>query len=124
MCGASFTCGPEDGEEKCWRDALPQVPLVGSEEQGCLCPKCLSEAISNLNAPDAGSESLTKTDETSQASLIEGEDYYCEGEMLVFTARYHLRRGYCCQSGCRHCPYQEDDEKAVDDIQMSKRSSP
>ena len=37
--------------------------------------------------------------------LIELEDYYYEGEMIVFTARYHLLRGYCCQSGCRHCPY-------------------
>jgi hypothetical protein len=37
--------------------------------------------------------------------LIEGEDYYREGAALVFTARYHLRRGYCCGSGCRHCPF-------------------
>ena len=33
------------------------------------------------------------------------EDYYFEGEYMVFTAAYHLRRGYCCGSGCRHCPY-------------------
>ncbi|MEO0903077.1 MAG: DUF5522 domain-containing protein, partial [Bacteroidota bacterium] len=19
--------------------------------------------------------------------------------------QYHLKRGYCCESGCRHCPY-------------------
>lgn len=24
---------------------------------------------------------------------------------LVFTRLKHLRRGYCCKSGCRHCPY-------------------
>lgn len=24
---------------------------------------------------------------------------------MVFTERYHLRRGVCCGSGCRHCPY-------------------
>jgi hypothetical protein len=23
----------------------------------------------------------------------------------VFTAKYLLNRGYCCRSGCRHCPY-------------------
>jgi hypothetical protein len=28
-----------------------------------------------------------------------------EGGALVFTARYHLRRGYCCENRCRHCPY-------------------
>lgn len=33
------------------------------------------------------------------------EDFYYEGAYLVFTAAYHLKRGYCCNSGCRHCPY-------------------
>ncbi len=33
------------------------------------------------------------------------EDYYFEGALMVFTAAYHLKRGYCCGSGCRHCPY-------------------
>ncbi|WP_255474200.1 DUF5522 domain-containing protein [Pontibacter qinzhouensis] len=38
--------------------------------------------------------------------LKEGEDYYLnEQGLLVFTARYHLKRGYCCQNGCKHCPY-------------------
>jgi len=37
--------------------------------------------------------------------LIEGEDYYFEDGLMVLTARYHLRRGYCCEQGCRHCPY-------------------
>jgi hypothetical protein len=38
--------------------------------------------------------------------LKEGEDYYLnEQGLMVFTAKYHLKRGYCCQSGCRHCPY-------------------
>jgi len=33
------------------------------------------------------------------------EDFYMDGEFLVFTAAYHLKRGYCCNSNCRHCPY-------------------
>jgi hypothetical protein len=37
--------------------------------------------------------------------IVEGVDYYVEDGRWVFTARYHLRRGYCCGSGCRHCPY-------------------
>ncbi|RDI94732.1 hypothetical protein DV704_10550 [Meiothermus sp. QL-1] len=37
--------------------------------------------------------------------LREGEDYYLEGGLWVFTESYHLKRGYCCGSGCRHCPY-------------------
>jgi len=36
---------------------------------------------------------------------LEAGDYYLEGPNIVFTAQYHLKRGYCCGSGCRHCPY-------------------
>ncbi len=67
-------------------------------------------AVALLNSvpePEAVSNASIKTSETPQASLVEGEDYYQEGTFVVFTARYHLRRGYCCRSGCRHCPYGE-----------------
>ena len=33
------------------------------------------------------------------------EDYYYEKGFMVFTAAYHLKRGYCCKNLCRHCPY-------------------
>jgi hypothetical protein len=36
---------------------------------------------------------------------LEPEDYYFEGPNMVFTEAYHLKRGSCCGSGCRHCPY-------------------
>ncbi|MFN4975489.1 MAG: DUF5522 domain-containing protein [Bacteroidota bacterium] len=26
--------------------------------------------------------------------------------MTVFTQQYHLKKGYCCGHGCRHCPYE------------------
>jgi hypothetical protein len=34
-------------------------------------------------------------------------DYYMDDQsgLMVLTEAYHLKRGYCCQSGCRHCPY-------------------
>jgi hypothetical protein len=36
----------------------------------------------------------------------EVEDYYITPEgYKCFTEKYHLKRGYCCKSGCRHCPY-------------------
>lgn len=41
----------------------------------------------------------------SQHALEEGENYYLEGESIVFTTSYLRKRGYCCQNGCRHCPY-------------------
>lgn len=37
------------------------------------------------------------------------EDYYLTEEgFIVFTEKYHLKRGYCCQSNCRHCPYRTE----------------
>lgn len=33
------------------------------------------------------------------------EEYYFEKNLMIFTEAYHLNRGYCCKSGCRHCPY-------------------
>ena len=33
------------------------------------------------------------------------ELYYLENGKVVFTPEYHLKRGDCCGSGCRHCPY-------------------
>jgi len=41
------------------------------------------------------------------AALQLGEDYYYDGPYLVFTTQYHLKRGSCCNSGCRHCPYRK-----------------
>lgn len=32
-------------------------------------------------------------------------DWYLENGLLVSTAAFHLKRGFCCGSGCRHCPY-------------------
>lgn len=51
------------------------------------------------------SETLTDKAQTDSSSALSQEDFYYEGEYLVFTAAYHLKRGYCCNSGCRHCPY-------------------
>ncbi len=44
-----------------------------------------------------------------EPELREGKDFYMDGPYLVFTADYHRKRGYCCGSGCRHCPYSENE---------------
>lgn len=36
---------------------------------------------------------------------LQPEDFYYENGLIVFTAAYHAKRGYCCNSGCRHCPF-------------------
>jgi hypothetical protein len=38
--------------------------------------------------------------------MLNQPDYYFEAGLLVYTATYHLKRGSCCGSGCRHCPYE------------------
>jgi len=40
-----------------------------------------------------------------EVPVEEDEDGYMDGPYYVFTAAYHLKRGYCCGSRCRHCPY-------------------
>ena len=37
--------------------------------------------------------------------LILNVDYTIENGLYVFTAHYLKKRGYCCESGCRNCPY-------------------
>jgi hypothetical protein len=42
----------------------------------------------------------------SNRKKMETGDYYLSPEgFIVFTEQYHLKRGYCCKSGCKHCPY-------------------
>ena len=41
----------------------------------------------------------------SSEEILEGRDFYWENGLLVMTAEFLKRRGYCCESGCRHCPY-------------------
>ncbi len=66
---------------------------------GCLCKDCLLvldqmvEKEKEYPFPGRGGD------------LTEGVHYYNEEEYRVFTEFYLLSRGYCCRSGCRHCPY-------------------
>jgi len=51
---------------------------------------------------------ISTEDESSDpadTALQEGIDYYFEDGLMVFTSRFLQQRGYCCESGCRHCPY-------------------
>ncbi len=56
-------------------------------------------------------------------ALTEGEDYYYnEDGFMVFTESYHLRRGYCCNSNCKHCPYNQKDEKSSEQNDQEDKS--
>jgi hypothetical protein len=50
-------------------------------------------------------ETEPRSSPTAPPPELAPEDFYWEGPYMVFTAAYHLKRGYCCNSDCRHCPY-------------------
>lgn len=70
-----------------------------------------AELLAQLIHPElfgatSGSEYFRPIDvDLLKGNLLEGRDYYHENGLTVFTASYLQRRGYCCGSGCRHCPY-------------------
>jgi hypothetical protein len=65
------------------------------------------EAISIITGKVA--KFVHMSNQISGNKLIEGEDYYLSPEgYKVFTEKHHLKRGYCCKNGCRHCPYGYD----------------
>ena len=55
--------------------------------------------------------------------LKEGEDYTIDPHtgLMVLTAAYLAKRGYCCKTGCRHCPY--GFRKEISDSTKSKPNS-
>lgn len=61
----------------------------------------LSPAIMTQPAKDAAYYAL------HEAACARGETTYRDPETgyTVFTATAHLKRGKCCGSACRHCPY-------------------
>ncbi len=51
--------------------------------------------------------------------LVDGVDYYMESGKMVLTAHFLLKRGYCCNSGCRHCPYKKETEVVAPAVQIT-----
>ena len=77
-CGTPFECQAATGN-KCWCMSVGEARIPGALAD-CLCRNC----------------------------LLKFADYYMdENGLMVFTEAYHLKRGTCCNSGCRHCPYEK-----------------
>lgn len=51
-------------------------------------------------------------------------DWYFENGLLVYTAAYHLKRGHCCGSGCRHCPYEPEHVEGSTHLRCSPDAGP
>lgn len=110
ICGRPNACRLESGEAykgACWCEA-PQISDAAMRrmrdtlpEGRCLCFDCLSAIAADEGIPWSVLAARSKA-----ALPVPGEgDSYVENGCVVFTAKYHLRRGYCCGSACRHCPY-------------------
>lgn len=70
-------------------EAVPEA----QRGRACICHRCVAAFRRTRQwRPEAGP----------------GDVYLDDRGRMVFTAGYHLRRGYCCGNGCRHCPYDED----------------
>ncbi|MBP8240141.1 MAG: hypothetical protein KAX50_09275 [Saprospiraceae bacterium] len=75
------------------------------------CPSHSTASTANFTAKHEAlpqKDTVTRKDrpaDTTPAPLREGIDYYLENGRYVFTEYFLRQRGYCCQSGCRHCPY-------------------
>jgi len=110
-CNSQFSCGSLS-EGGCWCASLPNI--INATDQNCLCKPCLisqinlqiEEFLVDVETGRRGKPDFTKY-QTSE--LVEGIDFYIESGMYVFTKWYHLKRGHCCNSGCRHCPYNATD---------------
>lgn len=109
-CDIYFSCGVTESDGGCWCNHFPPI-FQPNPAIDCLCPDCLKKAtIKKINeyteilTPKEAANNKAK-DLPKTTKQIEGIDFYIENSFCVFTAWYHLKRGYCCNNGCRHCPY-------------------
>ena len=100
-CGSRFECRVGDVSNcQCANISLSDATrkFLDNTYFGCLCANCLTEIESNVLA-------LKGNSFPKPSEQIENIHYYIENGFYVFTEQYHLLRGSCCNSGCRHCPY-------------------
>ena len=83
---------------------------VGAAERAAPSPqpladRPLAEPHPDRLAPD--DPAYPQIIEAHAAALRAGADTYVDPRsgLTVLTAGYLARRGFCCDSGCRHCPY-------------------
>lgn len=60
---------------------------------------------------------------SDQNELHEGIDYYWENGRVVFTAHLLKKRGRCCDTGCRHCPYKSEPAQATAPVSSADEAS-
>ena len=48
-----------------------------------------------------------------EEKFVEGVDYYFENGLMVLTAHFLKKRGFCCKNDCRHCPYSKEKSEKI-----------
>lgn len=78
-----------------WRKSHARAPFDCPPEQESACDEAVEKYARNLRdlLPDF------------DGPLVESKDFYYENGYMVMTSAYLKERGYCCGSGCRHCPW-------------------
>jgi hypothetical protein len=114
VCGHANECRIANGylyKGACWCEQA-NVPtnvlrfLAESQlEPACLCFRCLVALAHHARNLDEPAQILARVRQEIPALSRPADFYLDDLGRMVFTADYHLRRGFCCGNGCRHCPY-------------------
>jgi hypothetical protein len=65
----------------------------------------MSESGNKCSVGEQNGKPQSSANSAVPSGPLEPDDFYYEHGLMVFTAAYHLKRGCCCNSGCRHCPF-------------------
>jgi hypothetical protein len=116
ICGGANECRIANGclyKDTCWCESnripahVQRYLAAMQPEPACLCHRCLTSIARHATICDEPQEILAcvRAETTAIPALTAGDFYLDVEGRTVFTAAYHLKRGYCCDSGCRHCPF-------------------
>lgn len=115
LCGGPNACreaSTEPYKGPCWceRRSFPEALLAlvprDAVVRACICERCLVESQGFHTAPEETTADSYRDPETG-----------CR----VFTAEYLRRRGECCDSGCRHCPWDQNARRVATDPNRSRQ---
>lgn len=74
-------------------------------ETACLCERCLDGLAYYAQYSHHPRGILDLLHEEIRRDPNSPNSYSDHQGRMVFTAAYLLKRGHCCESNCRHCPY-------------------
>ncbi|HEY5384594.1 MAG TPA: DUF5522 domain-containing protein [Acidimicrobiales bacterium] len=88
----------------------PRNDVSATENRGAPPPEQLADRPLTEPHPDRLSPddpAFAQIIRAHTQALSVGDDTYVDPRSgyTVLTAGYLARRGHCCESGCRHCPY-------------------